>query len=1125
MFAFLNNRRQGTRSRARPQPPGPKKNNIAMNAMLKLRKFEIDSRVEKNFATNYGKQREMLELLRDLGNEMFEFGHKKAVLKNCIQLGLPLLLVDLICALTTKHIKSGTIARGGAVGPCFGVGITHLLNELCSVLRELLYDFPSLCNPSMVGSVDFITHIMHYLLGVNNVDTACVLLEEIVAYREKTLRLSDIPDFEKIIMSVSSRQLALFMRIFAILIFEPEKKGDEKDPHHHGGHGESSAGESTAGETKTKDESSAAAATSTASGATISTVSTVSTGATSATTSATSATTSSLASPSSPSSSSLSSSISTTVVSSNHAKVVSSSPSSSSTIVPDSVATTSTRVEPLKKTMSLLCPPNFSRRRIVHTIDQNHAFLLKIPGLIARMCRLLERVIRKAERAVRGGAGGGKGGGEGEGGGEGGASSAAQQQQRASTTPTETAQQRSMNQISEALRTMLRGGEEGNTNSTMNELAYMLGLPPAALQQLASLNTGDMEIDSFMGSLLGGPSSMLNSDDDEEDEDEIVPNEPIDSFVTESSSRRRSTTTATATTTTTTSNPHEEEEEKDPDEPLPPPLHFMSPDHHTALANAVKGMPILPQHCEGLDYDQMSILQHLVEVLFVIAILCGGKRKIDVQNQLASFGLTDTLSKLFDMMDWTPGHRQGHGPHGPGCQCNPKSAPKIQFLRLVHNFCDRDASDVRHRASMLKSEDHIFLNRIANILSTNKYFAGLSVAASAPRIPMSSSAANTPVLAAPVPATATAPVPAATALLAAPAAGRKRGKVSPSTIGHLMNQLHEIFLIEQDRKKKISKMFPPAKEGEIQDPNILKSGLLDKILVVLGQAPGDSPIKFWLATSVESFLRGGGPEIQIYVALANYGTFLKTIVSEIVQGEGAGSGGLQTNFDLLGELIKFNPVVLRLLNQVLEHEQKFDEFMQVVRLHLVDSNVLLRSILLTIEFEQLRCADDNEILSSSTRFHEYLSSQNLPTLLSDMCTIVGPGDVTQENLCCLNSSLVLLVFAHRRKQVPMYVQRLKDLENERGTPGSIRKNFRQLLWFWNEYYHNRAADRKSLENSSRIEFSELADVVHVLTSCEKVDTEHSLLGLESSMGMVEFQKWRVDCKRMIQEAVIRQRKN
>ena len=75
-------------------------------------------------------------------------------------------------------------------------------------------------------------------------------------------------------------------------------------------------------------------------------------------------------------------------------------------------------------------------------------------------------------------------------------------------------------------------------------------------------------------------------------------------------------------------------------------------------------MPILPKHRVGLDYDQMKILTHLVEILFVIAIFCGGRRKIDCQKQLSRYGLPDTLSRLFDMMDWTPGHRQGHGPHG-----------------------------------------------------------------------------------------------------------------------------------------------------------------------------------------------------------------------------------------------------------------------------------------------------------------------------------------------------------------------------------------------------------------------------------------------------------------------------
>jgi hypothetical protein len=38
---------------------------------------------------------------------------------------------------------------------------------------------------------------------------------------------------------------------------------------------------------------------------------------------------------------------------------------------------------------------------------------------------------------------------------------------------------------------------------------------------------------------------------------------------------------------------------------------------------------------------------------------------------------------------------------GPGCACNPESALKIQFLRLVHNFCDRDADNTKNKHLML----------------------------------------------------------------------------------------------------------------------------------------------------------------------------------------------------------------------------------------------------------------------------------------------------------------------------------------------------------------------------------------------------------------------------------------
>jgi hypothetical protein len=140
---------------------------------------------------------------------------------------------------------------------------------------------------------------------------------------------------------------------------------------------------------------------------------------------------------------------------------------------------------------------------------------------------------------------------------------------------------------------------------------------------------------------------------------------------------------------------------------------------------SISNMPLLLSHRKVLDYDQMSIVQHLVEVLFVIAILLGGRRKLDAQDRLASYGIADTLSKLFDVMDWSPSHRQGQGPHGPGCQCNSKTAPKIQFLRLVHNFSCRDMTDVQHRSGCFTPEEQVHLARISNILSRHWYFNSL----------------------------------------------------------------------------------------------------------------------------------------------------------------------------------------------------------------------------------------------------------------------------------------------------------------------------------------------------------------------------------------------------------------
>ena len=55
--------------------------------------------------------------------------------------------------------------------------------------------------------------------------TAVALAEEILAVREETLNVQDVPDFSKLVCSLSARQLAYFCRVLAMVVFEPEVGG------------------------------------------------------------------------------------------------------------------------------------------------------------------------------------------------------------------------------------------------------------------------------------------------------------------------------------------------------------------------------------------------------------------------------------------------------------------------------------------------------------------------------------------------------------------------------------------------------------------------------------------------------------------------------------------------------------------------------------------------------------------------------------------------------------------------------------------------------------------------------------------------------------------------------------
>jgi hypothetical protein len=148
--------------------------------------------------------------------------------------------------------------------------------------------------------------------------------------------------------------------------------------------------------------------------------------------------------------------------------------------------------------------------------------------------------------------------------------------------------------------------------------------------------------------------------------------------------------------------------------------------------------------------------------------------------------------------------------------------------------------------------------------------------------------------------------------------------------------------------------------------------------------------------------------------------------------------------------------------------------------------------------------------------------------------VVDLKNINHENICCLNTAVVLVIFAHRRNNLLHLLQELKRIGGENKlerqenvdcdstqrhnvdgtlidalqpldiagdhpqeslepslsrnvqrassvrTEGDAARNFRELIWFWAEYYSHRGRDRLSLEFSSHLRFQEWKNVVSIL---------------------------------------------
>ena len=110
----------------------------------------------------------------------------------------------------------------------------------------------------------------------------------------------------------------------------------------------------------------------------------------------------------------------------------------------------------------------------------------------------------------------------------------------------------------------------------------------------------------------------------------------------------------------------------------------------------------------------LSLLTHQVEVLFVMCTLLSGKRKTEAQQRLLELGIVPALVSMFEHLAWNKA--QAAAPpferiHGPGCECNPESAMRIQYLRLVHNLCDMEFDHYQLKHALISQDE---LDSVAN---------------------------------------------------------------------------------------------------------------------------------------------------------------------------------------------------------------------------------------------------------------------------------------------------------------------------------------------------------------------------------------------------------------------------
>jgi hypothetical protein len=337
-----------------------------------------------------------------------------------------------------------------------------------------------------------------------------------------------------------------------------------------------------------------------------------------------------------------------------------------------------------------------------------------------------------------------------------------------------------------------------------------------------------------------------------------------------------------------------------------------------------------------LVFHSMLLLSYQIELIFVLCTLLSGRRKLAVQKKLAKEGLGSVLLEMFRRMSFslsgtTPALTSARTAVTAGGErtsvvldeTSHVTAIRIQYLRLIHCFYDRDFLGNENKLTVLSSGERDFL--------------------------LSSS------------------VPSC---IKEETINKDSDREEKEKQGLIMKIIDVLFQEKETKTQEIKNNPSPALRVVLEEgDNEEKKENSEENALGLSPESVSSSHHFWLFACLENFLRGSGTHGQL-LFLRKKKEFLPFLISHILETvfppvsfafsspvstaafslSEAKKSILQSCFDLLNELIKGNPEITKELEDFLSSSPLLaHQFFFIIMNNLVESNVFIRSLFLNCE--------------------------------------------------------------------------------------------------------------------------------------------------------------------------------